>query len=450
MANYDERQDPAVREPAAQPPQDPTVQEPAAAANGTGDPVTPAPGAGENITPPAAQPPQPPAQPPYTPAPYRPQPSGGLPPKTKVFITVMIIISCLVVIFCGITAGTYLVESYRDPSGSSSTPTSSPNSPGVTLDDLIMKEDGENLSPSDAYKKVQPSAVSIKTYLPHSSDVHSEGSGMFISEKDGQAFVLTCEHVISGASSVTVIDSSGRSYQADVVAADVQTDIAILSINATGVQVVEFANGNDADIGSFVMAIGNPTGEQLASSITFGVLSGKQRSSSSDSYNTLLQFDAAVSPGNSGGMLINLKGQVIGLVTSKIASLEYEGIGFAVPSDEVLTVVAELTEYGYVRGRVRLGLSITEYSDTVVQERNLPGKVVVAEVVPGTDAEAKGVRVDDILVSVDGVKVTSSDQIIRYIRTKSPTDTIRLELYRETNGAGETVILTISLYEFVD
>lgn len=395
-------------------------------------------------------------QPTYVTQPAQPSgkpPKSGLPTGTKVFLGVLAALCCLtLIISVSLAVGSLNGGLSGTGSGAASSvgTQSQPDvsAPQITIEDLVMLEDGENLSPTQAYEKVSVSAVSIKTYVISSVEVYAEGSGMYIEQLSDGALVLTCAHVLEDSYSVTVTDSLGRVFEAELVAKDDSTDLAVLKVNAMNVKVVEFGNGNNTQIGQFVMAIGNPTGDQLASSLTFGVLSGKQRSYSSDSYNTLLQFDAAVNPGNSGGPLINMYGQVIGVVSSKIASLEYEGIGFAIPSDEVLTVVKDLCEYGYVRGRVRLGLSIEQYTEYVVESKKLPGCVGVAGVTAGTDAEKKGIQEGDIIVSIDGEKVTSSDQIIEIVRSHEAGDSVSLVIYRRTSGRAETFTVNVYLYEY--
>ncbi len=403
------------------------------------------------IQPQQPQPPQPPQQPaPYYMPQQQPQKQGGndngkkLSKGSKVFISVVAIITCLVMIgsAIGVAGALRGNPAVKDPSVS--TPGNMVSAPDVTLDTLITRESENNLSVEAAYQKVVQSVVGIKTYVLREIDVYAEGSGMIISE-DG--YILTCYHVIEDCNSVTVTTDDNSTYEATLVAYDANTDIAVLKIKATGLVPVEFGSSDATGVGQFVLAVGSPGGEQLSSSLTFGVLSGKQRESSLSGYNTLLQYDAAVNPGNSGGPLVNLSGQVIGLVSSKIAEVDYEGIGFAVPSDEAIPIIGDLLKNGYVTGRVRLGITVSQHEDYIVTTNNLPGSVFVVEVVPGSDADIKGVQADDIITAVDGEAITSTGQMVSIIRSHKAGDKIKLSIYRKKGGLPETLTITVALYE---
>jgi serine protease Do len=138
---------------------------------------------------------------------------------------------------------------------------------------------------------------------------------------------------------------------------------------------------------------------------------------------------------------------VIGLVSSKIAEIEYEGIGFAIPSDEMLPIIDNLMKNGYVTGRVRLGITVSEYEDYIVTANNLPGNVYVVEVVPGTNAAAQGVLVGDIITAVDGEAINSTSQMVGIIRSHKAGDTIKLSIYRKKGGMTETQTISVTLYE---
>ena len=396
------------------------------------------------------QQPIPPQQPYYIPQ-QQPNPKNGkddgkkLSKGSKIFISVVAVITCLVMIASAIgVAGALKGNNPVTGDPTVSTPGDTVSSPDVTLDTLITRESANNLSVEEAYNKVVKSTVGIKTYVLSSIDVYAEGTGMIISQ-DG--YIVTCYHVVEDCNSITVTDNDGKTYDATVVAYDANTDIAVLKIEATGLTPVEFASSDAAGIGQFVLAVGNPGGEALSSSLTFGVLSGKKRESSMAAYNTLLQFDAAVNPGNSGGPLVNLSGQVIGLVSSKIAEIEYEGIGFAVPSDEMLPIIDNLLKNGYVTGRVRLGVTVSEYEDYIVAANKLPGNVFVVEVVPGSSAATQGVMEGDIITAVDGEAITSTTQIVSIVRSHKAGDKIKLSIYRKQGGMTETQTITVELYE---
>lgn len=392
------------------------------------------------------------SQPPCGCQPAAPRPDDGRPPhkksSTKAFVGVLVILACVVLIGTAITIAFTLGGNHGNggTTSSGSNPGGTVSAPGITIDELITMENADNLAPKAAYQKILPSVVSIKCYESMNSASYGEGTGIVISA-DG--YILTNEHVVADAAMVMVTTNDGQVYQAEVIAKDTETDIAVIKIQATGLTVAEFASSDQTEVGQFVMAVGNPTGSELQNSATFGILSGKSRVPSADAYTTMLQVDAAVNPGNSGGPLINLAGQVIGVVSSKIADVDYEGIGFAIPSDQALEVVRNLLEYGYVKGRVRVGITVIELTPAEVLKNNLPGNVAVVEVNSDSDAAKKGLKQDDIITAINGETVTSSAQLISTIRSFKPGDKVSLSVYRRTGGVTENLTLEIELYEYV-
>ena len=178
-----------------------------------------------------------------------------------------------------------------------------------------------------------------------------EGSGIIFSE-DG--YIVTNAHVVDGATSLKAILSDGTTYEAELVGSDTLTDLAVLKIDATGLQAAEFGSSEDLRVADQVMAIGNPGGYQLNSSVTIGYVSALNRaiSNSSTGYTMeYIQTDAAINPGNSGGALVNQYGQVVGINSAKISATGYEGLGFAIPAETAQPVISDLIEYGYVKDR---------------------------------------------------------------------------------------------------
>ena len=232
----------------------------------------------------------------------------------------------------------------------------------------------DSLTRQEAAQKVIPSVVCIQNYQisqqgfvfgyggsgnseSDSSSLAGEGSGIIISE-DG--YIVTNQHVIDGATNLKVVTSDGMTYEASLVGEDTQTDLAVIKIDATGLTAAEFATSSDLQVGDEVMAVGNPGGMQLNSSVTFGYVSALNRPvTNSDTGYTVncIQTDAAINPGNSGGALVDMNGRVVGINSSKIAATDYEGLGFAIPSDTVQPIVSDLMEYGYVQDRPMLGVT---------------------------------------------------------------------------------------------
>jgi len=383
----------------------------------------------------------------------QPQPEGPTKAEKRssgVFVGVLVGLLCIVLLGTAAAVISALAGGRPALPGDSRPATqsrpSANSAPGVTLDDLIALENKDNLAPKDAYQKILPSVVIIKCFESMNAASYGEATGFVISE-DG--YILTNEHVIVDAAIVTVTTVDQKTYQATVVAKDAETDLAVIKIEAKGLTVAEFASSDQTEVGQFVMAVGNPTGSELSNSATFGILSGKSRISSSDAYISLMQVDAAINPGNSGGPLINLAGQVIGVVSSKVAGVNYEGIGFAIPSDEAMEVVRDLLQHGYVKGRVRMGVTIVELTAAEVVSNNLPGNVAVYEVNADSDAAKQGLRVNDIITAINGETVTSSAQLISTIRTFEPGDKVTLSVYRRNGGVTENLTITVELHEYV-
>ena len=324
-------------------------------------------------------------------------------------------------------------------------------------------EDTSNVVTSDqltrqqAAQKVIPSVVCIQNYQistdgfffsgnsneDTTGSLAGEGSGIIISE-DG--YIVTNQHVVSGASNLEVVTSDGVSYEATLVGEDTQTDLAVIKIDATGLTAAEFAASDDLQVGDEVMAIGNPGGMQLSSSVTFGYVSALNRpvTNSETGYTVnCIQTDAAINPGNSGGALVDMNGRVVGINSSKISATEYEGLGFAIPADTVQPIVTDLMEYGYVKDRPMLG--ITGYYLNALQAawNNVPSGFLVGEV-SSEEAARSGLQANDIITAIDDTQVTSANTIATYIADKKPGDTVKLTVYRYSTGKNVEIELVLS------
>lgn len=284
-------------------------------------------------------------------------------------------------------------------------------------------------------KKVCPSVVGVLVYKNknNSYTLSGSGSGVILSE-DG--FIITNHHVIDGADkiAVTLYSESGMnendSYIATLVGSDSTTDIALLKIEATGLTKASFINSDDVLVGETVYAIGNPGGIELSTSITQGLVSGLNRQIGPFGY---IQTDVAVNPGNSGGALVNVNGQVIGIISEKIvtvSNISAEGLSFAIPSNIALDIVEDLLEYGYVKGRVSLGISVNVYTDAYAEMLQLPEgcRILITDVVSDSNAAKAGVKKDLMLTYLNGIAI-------------STTDELRIE--RDKNKAGDEVTLTL-------
>lgn len=287
-----------------------------------------------------------------------------------------------------------------------------------------------------------------------------EGSGILMLEDGGRTYILTCAHVISDGTSFKVTTNSGDEYDASMVAFDAQTDIGVLAINKTGLQIAEFADSATTVLGEQVVAIGCPGGLEFMNSVTSGYVSALARPiSSTIGYNTdCIQIDAAINPGNSGGALFNMQGQVIGVNSSKIAATEYEGIGFAVPSNTAIATANSLIKAGYVEGRAKLGITyknITTYQNAnsilAALEKlgfeDAEGTMVINEISETSDLKNKDIREYDMIVAVNGETMTSTDVITSVLSNSKPGDTVKLTIARIENNQIDTFEVECVLIE---
>ncbi|WP_448519469.1 Do family serine endopeptidase [Rhodoflexus sp.] len=270
------------------------------------------------------------------------------------------------------------------------------------------------------------------------------GSGVIISQ-DG--FIITNNHVIDNADEITVTLHDKRSYKAKVVGTDPSTDIAVIKIDEKGLATVPFADSDQVQVGEWVMAVGNPF--NLTSTVTAGIVSAKARNISllrtrdNMAIESFIQTDAAVNPGNSGGALVNLNGDLIGINTA-IASRtgSFAGYSFAVPSNLARKVAEDLIKYGTVQ-RAFLGILITDVDSKKSKELNLPitEGVHVDSIIPNGSADAAGLRRGDVIVKVGDTKVKSVPELQETIGRKRPGESVTLQIYR--NGAPREIKLTL-------
>ena len=305
--------------------------------------------------------------------------------------------------------------------------------------DTTVNGSGELLTPAQVAAKVRPSIVSVVTVdnVNYMSKNSGEGSGIII---DSNGYIVTNSHVIGDSSKydVTVITSDGTTYEAKVVGYDVRSDLAVLKVDATGLPECELGDSSQLVLGDYVVAIGNPGGRQFAGSVTLGIVSGVDRiidtdDTESTSAMRYIQTDAAINPGNSGGALVNMYGQVIGINTSKISATGYESMGFAIPSTKVKEIVTDLISYGYVEGRVKLGITCVTLS-SAYESQGIPAGLQIYDINSDSDMNGKAQRYD-IITHCDGKRITSLSQLQDIMCTKKPGDTITLTIYRPATNA---------------
>ena len=311
---------------------------------------------------------------------------------------------------------------------------------------------GSSLTTEQVADLVSPSVVVITTeqvvysqwsWYGQNQVESGAGSGVIISS-DG--YILTCAHVVDGASTITVTIGD-KDYTATLVGEDTTSDIAVIKIDADGLTPATVGNSDSLKVGQSVMAVGNPLGE-LGGTVTGGMISALNRSvtiqgTSSTNTMSLIQMDASVSPGNSGGGLFNMNGELVGIVNAKSSSSDAEGLGFAIPINDAIKVAQELLENGYVTGRPYLGITYLAVTDaqTAAQLGVNAYGVYVVEVVKGGPAEKAGLQAGDRIVSVDGTEIASKDDLGTLMQKHAAGDTLSITIARD--GQMQTVNVTL-------
>ena len=312
--------------------------------------------------------------------------------------------------------------------------------PNVKLE--LVPQTGAELSLQDIYDTVNPAVVGISTYVD--GQRYSWGTGVVFT-RDG--YIVTNTHIIQGTEAATVTFSGGDSYEALLVGADEVSDIAVLKIDGADFPCASFGTSDSLRVGDMVVAIGNPLGEEYAGTMTNGIISAIDRNIIYNGHTmTLLQTNAALNEGNSGGPMVNAYGQVIGITNMKIMSMYYsavEGIGFAIPSSVVKEIADQLLEKGVVSGEASIGITAGSVSQEAQMLYDLPNGVYVASVDEHSDAYKKGLQVGDIILKVNGETVTTVTEINLIKDGMSVGDSLTLTVYRD----GKTFDMEICLVD---
>ena len=304
-----------------------------------------------------------------------------------------------------------------------------------------------------AAQKVLPSMVSIKVeydvnYFGMTKATTGSGSGVIISEN---GYILTNNHVISSADSssfyqvsdaksITVkIYGDETEYPAEIVGTDSQTDLAVLKIDKTGLQAAELGDSSSVQIGEFVLAIGNPY--NLDFSVTAGIISALNREMTVDSTTyKVIQADCAINSGNSGGALVNSKGQVIGITTLKLSGTGIEGVSFAIPINDTISIYKTLIEKGKI-SRPFVGVSGLDIDEATAIRNGLTKGIYVDSVVSGSSAEKAGIKSGDVIVSFDGKDISTMDELNEIKNTKNIGDNVEIKFYRKSELKTVTITL---------
>ena len=370
---------------------------------------------------------------------------------------VLAVILAAVIVFCA-GFGAYLIKDSKDDDKKEAE--TSQGDTQLKINDSPTNAESlssyGSLSAKEIYDKVSPSCVGIILYSTGSSlfssnsssgsksSIAGEGSGIIMgTNKAGdKTYVITCAHVISSANSsgykVVVQDKDGEQYDATVVGYDSKTDLGVLSINKTGFTAATFGDSSKLSIGETVYAIGNPGGTEFFGSYTRGMVSAIDRSVNNEiGYDMkCIQHDAAINPGNSGGALINSSGQIIGINSSKIASTEYEGMGFAIPITSAKPIIDDIIANGYVTNRPKLGISYapaTSYQQyaMVVQIKGLPsGSLIIAKINSDSAFTGTKAQVGDLIIKVNGEEMKTADVLLDKIENGNVGDKLTLTLCR--------------------
>lgn len=302
----------------------------------------------------------------------------------------------------------------------------------------------ENLSYADVVALVDNAVVEITTNYVVSGSMFSQyvssgaGSGVIIAQEGQIGYIVTNNHVIEGATSIIVRLKDGTELSANLVGTDSMTDLAVLTVSTEKKLTVAVLGDSDSlVVGQEVIAIGNPLGE-LGGTVTNGIVSALEREVKIDGENmTLLQTNAAVNPGNSGGGLFNMRGELIGVVNAKSSGDDVEGLGFAIPVNTVHEIITELIEHGYVRGRPALGITVSIARQQYFMQ--------VVSYIYVTDPGTTALQVNDILYAIEGSEITSSEDIASAISGKSVGDKVEIVVLRNN----KEVTVEVELIEYV-
>lgn len=365
-------------------------------------------------------------------------------PASKGFVAAMLVAAIILGGGAGF-GGSMLASSLNNNSSSSvKIKQASANSTSTTSNAALSG------TTSEIVKKTADSVVEIATESVVTGGFAQQyvqqgaGSGVIISE-DG--YIITNYHVIEGAENITVTLRDGAtSYKAKIIGSDEDNDIALLKVDATGLSAATMGNSSDLAVGDYVVAIGNPLG-QLGGTVTDGIISALARQVTVEGKSmTLLQHNAQISPGNSGGGLFNSNGELIGIVNAKDSATEVEGIAFAIPINNVLDIIDDLKTYGYVKGKVDLGMELTDItSDDSAFYYGLSNTgCYVLSVTSGSNAEKAGFMRGDMITAVNGTSVSSKSDIQTALKDSKVGDTVTFTVTR----SGKTANLKLTLAEY--
>lgn len=399
---------------------------------------------------------------------YRPFSSGSSDTQKKKrsntgkIVFAVLVCICIVVASIGIGGALFSNNSTHSNDGSTVTENyGSVATPGVEKSPVSASEysGSGSMTAEQVYEAVKDINVGIVVYS--NNQKAGEGSGIIVGADDSgtYTYILTAAHVISSNYSVIVKFNDETEVDADIVGYDTKTDVGVLKVKKTGFKAATFGDSSKLAVGQTVYAIGNPGGSQFFGTFTDGKVTAIDRpvsTSSSSAYDLpCIQHNAAINPGNSGGALVNEFGQVIGLNSSKIADTDYEGMGFSVPINTVLSIYNDIVSHGYVTNRPMLGITYYAVSadytySAIAWKNNLPyGSVVIKTINQNSDLANKNVQSGDIITAVNGTSLDSTDVLLDAIEKSKVGDTLTLSICRLNNNGSvnSTFDVKVSLVE---
>lgn len=351
--------------------------------------------------------------------------------------------ACLMLMFSTVTSAFLLHENLTESRHVSQVTApveqSESNSQGAVSQ---TADSGSTLSVAEINNKVSASVVLIKG---ENLTGQGQGSG-FIINSDG--YIVTNAHVVSGFNNITVtLNNEEKSeYPATVVGADSYSDVAVVKIQANGLTAAELGTSSNLQVGENVVVIGNPLGEEFTGSVTTGIISALNRKVTFEDGQTFryIQTDAAINTGNSGGPLVNMQGQVIGINSAKIDNSVAEGMGFAIPIDDAVSVINDLIDCGYVKGRPYIGISGETLGEQYTAFYDLPEGVHITSIDQKSPAADTELQVDDIITAVNGTEISTMGELNEIKNQSAPGDKLELTVYRYSTKKTFTVNLTLA------
>jgi serine protease Do len=408
-------------------------------------------------------------------------PAGAAPPPAKrehmtngTLTFLCVFFACLILT---IAAMTYYVNIPDDPNTPNNTnDNAAPTAPGNAFDipdnlpdsniEILVEQVSRPALPDESYADkatgllttvgvpefVMPSIALVKVYGDDVYSLLGTGSGVIMS---ANGYIITNAHVLEGGTQFSVQLASGDIYEAKVVGTDSKQDVGVLKIDAEGLTPAVFGKSDDVKLGEAVAVVAS-AGQNLADMVTYGNVSNTNRKVTISSGNSVecLQIDAALNPGNSGGPVVNMYGQVIGIVDAKKAVPDsesginlYEGIGFVLKVDTVLETAESIIEYGYSQTSVRVGVLYVAIDDYTASYYGVPSGLLIEEIDPTCDIVNSGLRTGDIITEIDGKKVLSPDSVTEATKGKRPGDTATITFVRKDLEENVTTFTGTFKYE---